>query len=231
MVQLFGLLNEWLAGAPMLALSGAAGWGVASILLSPCHLASIPLIVGYMGGEERIEARRAVLVSFAFGGGMLLTIALVGGVATLVGLALGGIGTLFAYVMAAVFLVVGLEFLGVFEFSWRVPAVPSWLGRGPLGALLLGLLFGLALGPCTLAFLAPVLTTASAVASSNPLLASGLTLAYGLGHCGVIVVAGSSLGLAQGVLEWNERSQGLIRFRRGIGVLLIVGGIYLLYKA
>ena len=140
------------------ALSGAAGWGVASILLSPCHLASIPLIVGYMGGEERIEARRAVLVSFAFAGGMLLTIALVGGVATLVGLALGGIGTLLAYVMAAVFLVVGLEFLGVFEFSWRVPAVPSWLGRGPLGALLLGLLFGLALGPCTLAFLAPVLT-------------------------------------------------------------------------
>jgi len=231
MTSLLESLSQWLAGAPGLALAGAAGWGIASILLSPCHLASIPLIVGYMGGEERVRARRAALVSLAFAGGMLLTIALIGGLATFVGIALGGIGRVFAFLMAAVLLVVGLEFLGVFEFSWRVPGIPAWLGKGPLGALLLGLLFGLTLGPCTLAFLAPVLTTASAVASSDPLLAGGLTIAYGLGHCGIIVVAGSSLGLTQGVLQWNERSGGLVLFRRGIGVLLIVGGIYLLYQA
>jgi cytochrome c-type biogenesis protein len=100
-----------------------------------------------------------------------------------------------------------------------------------MGALLLGLLFGLALGPCTFAFLAPVLTAATAVAASDPLLAGGLTLAYGIGHCGVIVVAGSSLGMVQGVLTWNERSRGLILFRRAIGVFLTVGGIYLLYQA
>jgi cytochrome c-type biogenesis protein len=224
-------LNGWLAGSPILALVGAAGWGVASILLSPCHLASIPLIIGYMAGEERIRARRAALISLAFAGGMLLTIALVGGLAALVGRALGGIGSILTYGMAVVFLVVGMEFLGVFEFNWRVPGVPAWLGRGPMGALLLGLLFGLALGPCTFAFLAPVLTAATAVAASDPLLAGGLTLAYGIGHCGVIVVAGSSLGMVQGVLTWNERSRGLILFRRAIGVFLTVGGIYLLYQA
>jgi len=215
----------------MLALAGAAGWGVASILLSPCHLASIPLIIGYMGGEERIRARRAALISLAFAGGMLLTIALVGGLAALVGRALGGIGTILTYGMAVVFLVVGMEFLGVFAFNWRVPNAPAWLGRGPMGALLLGLLFGLALGPCTFAFLAPVLTAATTLASADPLLAVGLTLAYGIGHCGVIVVAGSSLGMVQGILEGNERSRGLVLFRRAIGVLLIVGGIYLLYQA
>ena len=224
-------LNGWLAGAPALALAGAAGWGVASILLSPCHLASIPLIIGYMGGEERIRARRAALISLAFAGGMLLTIALIGGLATLVGIALGGIGTMLTYGMAVVFLVVGMEFLGVFEFNWRVPGVPAWLGRGPIGALLLGLLFGLALGPCTFAFLAPVLTAATAIAAADPLLAGGLTLAYGIGHCGVIVAAGSSLGMVQGILEWNERSRGLVLFRRVIGLFLIVGGIYLLYQA
>mgnify|MGYP001812903433 CR=1 FL=1 len=61
MTSLLESLNQWLAGAPGLALAGAAGWGVASILLSPCHLASIPLI---------------------------------GGLATFVGIALGGIGVL-----------------------------------------------------------------------------------------------------------------------------------------
>jgi cytochrome c-type biogenesis protein len=231
MSPLFESLNGWLAGAPIMALAGAAGWGVASILLSPCHLASIPLIIGYMGGEEKIQTRRAALISLAFAGGMLLTIALVGGVAALVGRALGGFGTILTYGMALVFLLVGLEFLGVFEFNWRVPGVPSWLGKGPLGALLLGLLFGLALGPCTFAFLAPVLTAVTAVASADPLLAGGLTFAYGFGHCGVIVLAGSSLGMVQGVLTWNERSKGPVLFRRAIGVLIIVGGIYLLYQA
>ncbi len=246
-------LNQALTGAPLLALAGAAGWGVASILLSPCHLASIPLLIGYLGGSRNPEPEgmgcrisgadpgepaaagmgpgRAVRLSLAFGTGMLLTIGIVAGVATLLGSLLTNLGAVLGYAMAAVFLLTGLEFLGVLDLSSRVPAVSRVAGKGAGGAFLLGLVFGLALGPCTLAFLAPVLSASVAVAATSPLLAGGLTLAYGVGHCGVIVVAGGSVGWVQGVLEWNQRSGGLALLRKATGVLLLVGGVYLIYRA
>jgi len=246
-------LNQALAGAPLLALAGAAGWGVASIILSPCHLASIPLLMGYMGGggDDVPPARecgvpgtgprasiasgmgpgRAVRLSLAFGAGMLLTIGIVAGVATLLGSLLTNLGAVLGYAMAAVFLLAGLEFLGVLELSSRVPALSTGAGRGAGGAFLLGLVFGLALGPCTLAFLAPVLSASVAVAATSPLLAGGLTLAYGVGHCAVIVAAGGSVGWVQGVLEWNQKSGGLALLRKATGVLLLVGGVYLIYRA
>ncbi len=119
----------------------------------------------------------------------------------------------------------------ILALASRVPSVPGVRRRGPAGALVLGLAFGLALGPCTLAFLAPVLSASVAVAATTPLLAGGLTLAYGAGHCGVIVVAGSSVGWVQGILEWNQRSRGLTLLRKATGILLIIGGVYLIYRA
>jgi cytochrome c-type biogenesis protein len=246
MAEWLAALNQSLAGAPLLALAGAVGWGVASILLSPCHLASIPLVIGYMSGagdagahrgspgrppDQRMGLGRGARISLAFGAGMLLTIAGVAVVAVLLGSLLTNVGSLLGYSMAAVFLVVGLELLGVLDLSSKVPGVPLFQGRGAWGAFLLGLLFGLALGPCTLAFLAPVLSASVAVAATSPILAGSLTLAYGVGHCGVIVVAGSSVGWVQGVLEWNQRSRGLTLLRQATGVLLIVGGVYLIYRA
>ncbi len=61
MRHLLEALSATLNGAPLLALAGAAGWGLASLLLSPCHLASIPLIMGYVGGRAvpRRAGRRA----------------------------------------------------------------------------------------------------------------------------------------------------------------------------
>lgn len=54
---------------------------------------------------------------------------------------------------------------------------------------------------------------------------------YGIGHCGVIALAGVSTGWIQKYRNWNDQSQGAIRLKRICGVLVILGGLYLIYTA
>ena len=60
-LQLLSSLTEAIEGAPALALAAAAAWGVLSILLSPCHMAKIPLIVGSIGHWSSDSRGAAVL--------------------------------------------------------------------------------------------------------------------------------------------------------------------------
>jgi len=48
LIGLFDALSRMLLASTWLALVGAFLWGVASVLLSPCHLAGIPLVVGFL---------------------------------------------------------------------------------------------------------------------------------------------------------------------------------------
>ena len=64
--------------------------------------------------------------------------------------------------------------------------------KGLLAAFILGLVFGIALGPCTFAYMAPMLGVTFKLAKTNSLYGASLLLAYGVGHCAVIVAAGMS---------------------------------------
>jgi cytochrome c-type biogenesis protein len=231
MGELLSLLSGGLSAGPVLALAAAAGWGVASMVLSPCHLVSIPLIIGFIGSQDRMSTRRAALTAFVFAAGILLTIALIGAATAAVGRALGDLGGTVNYVVAAVFFAVGLHLVGVFEIPGASGVSFGGARRGLLAALTLGLAFGLALGPCTFAFLAPVVGASLALGAERPVLAAGLTLAFGVGHCSVIVAAGSSYGWVQGLLDWRAGGRALAVARRVSGVLVLAGGLYLLYTA
>ncbi len=78
LAQLLSSLSQGVESSPVIALTAAAGWGIASILLSPCHLASIPLIVGLIDGQGRISTKRAFFISNLFAVGILVSIALIG---------------------------------------------------------------------------------------------------------------------------------------------------------
>jgi cytochrome c-type biogenesis protein len=103
--------------------------------------------------------------------------------------------------------------------------------KGLLAAFLLGLVFGLALGPCTFAFMAPVLGVAFRFSATNPAYGALLLLMYGVGHCAVIVLAGTFAEAVQHYLNWNERSRGAVVLKKICGVLVLLGGLYLLYTA
>ncbi len=224
--SLFTWLTLAMGDSFELALVAAVGWGVLSILLSPCHLSSIPLVIGYIGSQRSTGRSHPYALSLVFALGILLTIGIVGFATASAGRMMGDVGRWGNLVVAAVFFIVGLYFLDVFTLSWGSVLTKVKIAQGWPGALLLGLVFGIGLGPCTFAFMAPVLGVAFSMASSDTLRAVGLVAAFGLGHCAVIVAAGGAVGLVQRYLNWTEESRGATVLRRGAGVLVILAGVY-----
>lgn len=232
MQELFQALTRAVEGSAFIAIGASAIWGILSIVLSPCHLASIPLIVGYISGQSGgATVRRALATAAVFALGILATIAAIGGLTAAAGRMLGDIGPWGNYLVAAVFLAVGLYLLEVIPLPWSGPGQVAGRDRGLLGALILGLLFGVAVGPCTFAYMAPMLGVIFKVAAAKPIYAIQLVGAFGLGHCAVIVLAGTFTGVVQRYLDWNERSRGAVRLKKACGVLVILGGLYLVYSA
>jgi cytochrome c-type biogenesis protein len=103
--------------------------------------------------------------------------------------------------------------------------------KGLLAAFALGLVFGIALGPCTFAFMAPVLAVTFRLAATNLPYGILLLVLYGVGHCAVIVLAGTFTGVVQRYLNWNERSKGAVILKKVCGVLVLLGGLYMIYAA
>lgn len=231
MESIFITLTDAMTGAPAVALAAAFGWGVLSIVLSPCHLASIPLIIGFLQGGGAVVPRRALGLATLFALGILVSIALVGAATAAAGRMLGDLGPWGNYAVALVFFVFGLHLLDVLPLpdGWRPqPAQPR---RGPLGALVFGLLFGVALGPCTFGFMAPVLGVTFQAAASSPLFAFSVLACFALGHCAVIATAGVSSAWIQRWLAWQSNRPGAKWLRRICGALVIAGGVYLIVNA
>jgi len=109
MEQLLSALTRAVEGTPAVALAAAFVWGILSILLSPCHLASIPLIVAFIDEQGRISTRRALAISTLFAVGILITIAAIGAITAAAGRMLGDIGSWSNYAVAIIFFVVGLH--------------------------------------------------------------------------------------------------------------------------
>lgn len=229
--QLFTILTHAVEGTPIVALAAAFIWGVLSIVLSPCHLASIPLIVGFIDQQGQMTTRRAFGISTLFAVGILITIALIGVITAAAGRMMGDIGRYGNYFVATIFFLVGLVLLDVIPMPFTGPGQVSMKRKGVLAAFILGLVFGIALGPCTFAYMAPILGVAFKVATASALYGAMLLLVYGVGHCSVIVLAGTSTELVQKYLNWNEQSKGAVILKKICGVLVLFGGVYLLYTA
>jgi cytochrome c-type biogenesis protein len=227
---LFTTLYDAMTGSVWLAVVASFGWGVLSILLSPCHLSSIPLIVGFITSQGKISVRRTFNISLLFSLGILITIALIGIITASLGRLMGDIGGVGNILVAGIFFVVGLYLLDVIKLNWNRISIKKTKAQGFLAALILGLIFGLALGPCTFAYMAPVLGIVFQTAQKHYLLAVIFLLAFGTGHCSVIVGAGTLTGKVQKYLNWSEESKTILWLKRICGVLVILGGVYLIYN-
>lgn len=229
--SVFEHLTEAVSGTPLIAILASVVWGILSIILSPCHLASIPLIIGLIGGQGVVTARRAFLTALSFSLGILMTIGAVGVATGLAGRMLGDLGPRINYFVAIIFFVIGLHFIGVIPMPFSARTGNVGRSRGLVAAFLLGLVFGLALGPCTFAFMAPMLGITLSVAGTN--LAYGIVLlgAYGIGHCSVIVAAGTFTEVLERYLKWSSESRGLDILKKACGALVILGGVYLIWMA
>ena len=79
--------------------------------------------------------------------------------------------------------------------------------------------------------MAPLLGITFKLGADQPVYAGSLLLLYGIGHCSVIVLAGTCTGWVQRYMNWNQKSHGAIRLKRICGVLVLLGGLYMIYTA
>lgn len=235
-------LADALTSAPLLALPAALAWGLASIWLSPCHLAGVPLVVGWLAATPpepsatspaasaragnstppAVASRRRALIVSAFAFGILLSLLPLGAVALFLGRLAGDLGFSGSWLAALLCLFGGLYLLDWLPLPNLGQGLPQPRRRGPWPAFFLGLVFGLALGPCAFAWIAPVLGVASLQAAGSFLLPILLLVMFALGHLLGVVLAAGSLGLVQRWLDALGRRRGLALGRPACGVLLLV---------
>jgi len=172
-----------------------------------------------------------VLLSGSFALGILASIAAIGAATVAAGRMAGDVGPWVTYALAAVFFAVGLNLLGLLPMpGWS--SLPSGARRkGPAGALVLGLVFGAALGPCSFAFMAPLLGLAFRAGADQAAYGLLLVALYGLGHSVAIVAAGASVQNVQRWLSWKAGARAAVLVRGVAGVAVIAGGVYFLYTA
>ncbi|NCN42850.1 MAG: cytochrome C biogenesis protein [Piscirickettsiaceae bacterium CG_4_9_14_3_um_filter_43_564] len=224
-------LSNALAAAPHWALIAAFFWGVISVVFSPCHLASIPLVMSFVGTQSNGNARRAFWLSTLFALGILIIIALLGFITSGLGRMLGDVGSWADWGAAFIFILAGLLFL-----EWiRLPNFSNAVFKhtkptGYWAALSLGMLFGTLLGPCAFGFMMPVLALSLSVASQDFGFAISLMLLYGLGHSAPIMALGTSTAKIQKVLNTLPNDRLLHRLKQGLGWLMIAIGIWWLFK-
>ena len=170
---IFLTVNEWMVAGSLLAAAGCFAWGMISVLFSPCHLASIPLIVAYVGGQQKaLVPRQAAGYAVAFSIGLFITIAVIGVICALLGRMLGDIGSWWQVLIGGVLIWVALGMLGVESCSMSGSLLYRLNFKGLAGALALGLGYGILSGSCTFGFIAPILaiiTVQQEVATGRPL--------------------------------------------------------------
>jgi len=134
--QLFTTLTNAVESTPGIAFGAAFVWGVLSILLSPCHLSSIPLVVGFIDKQGRMSAKRAFIISTLFAVGILTTIAGIGAITAAAGRMMGDIGRYGNYIVAVILFVVGLHLLDVIPMPWSGPGQVGIKRKGMLAAFI-----------------------------------------------------------------------------------------------
>lgn len=223
--SVFLTVNAWMTGGSLVAAIGCFAWGMISVVFSPCHLASIPLIVAYVGGQKKIlSPREAGIYSALFTLGLFVTIAIIGTVCALLGRMLGDVGGYWQVLVGGMLIWVALGMFGIDACSASGALIYRLNLTGKSGAWALGLLYGFLSGSCTFGFIAPILAIITVQAKP----ATGLLfiLLFSVGHCLPIAVAGSSAAAVRKVLE-NRLWQGAgTWFRRTAAVFICLLGVY-----
>lgn len=223
--------GQYITGSPHLALVAVFVGGMLTAS-NPCVLAMIPLMMSFVAGQrdEKPGVLRAFLFSLVFVLGLGITFTAMGMVAALAGKMYGDVSSTWNWVVAAVCLIMGLHLTGLIAVP--IPSLGDRLQpktRGFLGALVLGLLFGLVSAPCAAPILVVLLTY---LAGSGASVAWGgvLLLVYALGHSVLIMLAGTSMGAARALIENKKATRALGVLRSCAGGLIVLVGAYFAYR-
>jgi cytochrome c-type biogenesis protein len=231
MLEIFEKLTMALYGNVEMSLIAAFIWGILSIVLSPCHLASIPLVVAFINEQKEISTKKAFYISLMFSLGILITLAIAGVISVFIGMILGTTDLVIRIIVGIMLLLVGLYFLGLLPLPDLGSSRDRRVARRPyLSGFIMGLIFGIALGPCALAFMAPIIGIVMQSISTQFWFCAGLVVAYITGHCGIIILAGTFTEAVKKYLSWDITSKGTKIIRIVCGILIIAGALITFIK-
>ncbi|NLH28556.1 MAG: cytochrome c biogenesis protein CcdA [Syntrophomonadaceae bacterium] len=193
---------------------------------SPCILSTVPLIIGYVGGFAGNDRKSALKYSLLFCFGLVLTFTALGAASALLGKMMTGAGKWWYILLALIMAVVGLQLLGIVHFTPQACRMPA-RREGLIGAFLLGIIGGVLSSPCATPVLVAIL--AFVAGEGNIYLGIGLLAIYSIGHCVLLLIAGTSVGFVNN-LAASPRTEKWGRVLKGIlGVLVIILAFYLFY--
>jgi len=197
--------------------------------IGPCNLSMVPVVIGYVGGQQDLTKARGFWLSTFFTLGSSITFMLLGLAAALVGGLFGTERKLLYWLVALVCFLIGLNLLGALKlnFDFMTRLQPKRVAiTGLLGALLLGLVVGLAGSQCG----TPVLVAILGLVMAKGKVAYGATLlfAYGLGRGVPIILAGTFTGVVKAL-------PAMVRWTRWMetaaGIVLILVGVYFVWES
>ena len=221
-------IEQIVAAYPLLAFAAVFLAGVLSSA-SPCVLATIPLVVGFVGGYADGDRSKAFRYSLAFVFGLSLTFTAFGAAAGLLGTMFGTLGGWWYIVAGIVALVMGGQMMGFYEISLPLRRDFKPKQGGIIGSFLLGLFFGVVSSPCATPVLVVILTY---VATKGQILyGTALLFTYALGHCLLMLLAGTFTGFVEAFVK----KQGIVNFSlwtKRVGGVVVAGvGGWLLWQA
>jgi cytochrome c-type biogenesis protein len=221
----FLTVYEWIAAGSIIAALGCFIWGMISLIFSPCHIASIPLIAAYVAGQDRaVDSKQASIYAVMFTTGLFITISLIGVFCAYLGRIMGDVSSYWNIFTGCILIWLAIGMLGIEKFSFSGGLLYRLKIKGIFGAFVLGLAYGLLSGSCTFGFIAPIL----AIITIQQKMATGILfiLLFAIGHCLPIMVAGSSMAVVRNMMENNAWQGAANIFRKGAGIIIGSLGAY-----
>lgn len=215
-------IEQLVAAYPLLAFGAVFLAGVLSSA-SPCVLATIPLVVGFVGGYSDGDRWKAFRYSLTFILGLSLTFTAFGAAAGLLGTMFGTLGGPWYLLAGLIALVMGGQLMGLYEIRFPIKRDFKPKQGGLIGSFLLGLFFGVVSSPCA----TPVLVVLLTVVASKGQVLYGIALlfCYAIGHCLLMLLAGTFTGFVEGFVKARGVADFSLWARRLSGLLVaLVGG-------
>lgn len=212
---------------PLLFALSFLGGLVASI--SPCSLAMLPIIIGYIGGYSDAKPLKTFIQMLFFVFGTAIVFSVIGIICAITGkVFISFAGGYFGIFLAGIIMVMGLKLIGMldFELPVMIKEMPKNDGTNTyLYPIILGGIFALAGTPCSTPILAGIMAFASLSASITQAIL--MLFLFSLGQGLILILAGFLTSHLKNWKGFYKFSDWLLKISGG---LLVIASIYIFYK-
>lgn len=195
--------------------------------ITPCALSSVPLVIAYVGGTCQDHPKKALELSFLFALGTAFSFTTLGLIASLAGRLLGSSNSWWYIVLGILMILMALQTWEIIEIIPSSNLLSHHKRRGYLGAFLAGIVSGIFSSPCS----TPVLVVLLGLIANGKNLLMGVILMffYSLGHSGLTILAGTSMGFVRKLKTTHPYHRWTTILKILMGLLMLVIGLYMFY--